>query len=47
MVGLGFARELKLDIDLPPALQHVQPRSFSRTEAGRTAMSQLLTRVSS
>ena len=42
MVELGFAREMTLEIDLPAALQHIQPRSFSLTELGRTTMSQLL-----
>ena len=46
MVELGFAREMTLEIDLPAALQHIQPRSFSLTELGRTTMSQLLATVS-
>ena len=42
MVELGFAREMTLEIELPAPLQHIQPRSFSLTELGRTTMSQLL-----
>jgi hypothetical protein len=47
MVELGFAREMTLELDLPAALQHIQPRSFSLTELGRTTMSQLLAIASS
>jgi hypothetical protein len=35
MVELGLAQERTLEIDLPPALKHVQPRSFALTELGR------------
>jgi len=42
MVELGFAQEMTLDIDLPAALKHIQPKSFALTELGRTALPQLL-----
>lgn len=42
MVELGLAQEMTLEIDLPPALQHVQPRSFALTELGRVKVRQLL-----
>jgi len=31
-----------LDIDLPPAHKHIQPRSFALTDAGRAALAELL-----
>jgi hypothetical protein len=42
MVELGLAQEMTLEIDLPPALQHVQPRSFALTDLGRARVRQLL-----
>jgi hypothetical protein len=42
MVELGLAQEMTLEINLPPALQHVQPRSFALTELGRVKVRQLL-----
>jgi len=40
---LGLARELVLDIDLPPASKHIQPRSYALTAAGRAAIAEVLT----
>jgi len=45
LVELGFARELVLDIDLPPALKHIQPRSYAFTTPGRAAIAELLARL--
>jgi hypothetical protein len=42
LVELGFAREMVLDLELPPQLKHIQPRSFALTGAGRTALAELL-----
>jgi hypothetical protein len=42
LVELGLAQEMTLEIDLPPALQHVQPRSFALTELGRVKVRQLV-----
>jgi hypothetical protein len=42
MLELGLAQELALEIDLPPALRHVQPRSFALTELGRAQLPELL-----
>lgn len=42
LVELGFAQEKVLEIDLPSALKHVQPRSFALSEAGRAALPALL-----
>jgi hypothetical protein len=43
LVELGVARELVLDIDLPPALKHIQPRSYALTTPGRAAIAEVLT----
>jgi len=45
LVELGFARELVLDIDLPPASKHIQPRSYALTTPGRAAIAALLARL--
>jgi len=42
LVELGLARELVLDIDLPPALKHIQPRSYALTAPGRAAITEVL-----
>ena len=42
LVELGFARELVLDIDLPPGLKHIQPRSYALTAPGRAAIAEVL-----
>jgi hypothetical protein len=42
LVELGFAREMVLDLELPPQLKHIQPRSFALTDAGRSALAELL-----
>jgi hypothetical protein len=42
LVELGFASEMVLDIELPPGLKHIQPRSFALTDAGRSALAELL-----
>lgn len=42
MVELGLAQEMPLEIDLPPVLRHVQPRSFALTELGRAKIAELL-----
>jgi hypothetical protein len=42
LTDMGFAREMKLDLELPAALKHVEPRSFALTAAGRVRMAQLL-----
>jgi hypothetical protein len=46
LVELGFALEMKLDLDLPEALKHVQPRSFALTASGRARMPELLQKLS-
>lgn len=43
LVELGLARELVLDIDLPPALKHIQPRSYALTAPARAAIAEVLT----
>ena len=45
LVELGFAAQMKLDVDLPPALQHIEPRSFALTQSGRARMSELLRKL--
>jgi len=45
LVELGFAREMVLDLELPPQLKHIQPRSFALTDAGRTALAELLPKL--
>jgi hypothetical protein len=45
LVELGYAREMVLDIDLPPALKHIQPRSFALTASGRAALAELLAKT--
>jgi hypothetical protein len=42
LVELGFAGELVLDIDLPPTLKHIQPRSYALTVTGRAAIAEVL-----
>jgi hypothetical protein len=42
LVKLGLAQEKVLEIDLPPALKHIQPRSFALSDAGRAALPALL-----
>jgi len=39
---LGFAQEMVLDIEIPPALKNFYPKSFAFTELGRTEMPRLL-----
>lgn len=39
---LGMAKEMVLDIEIPPALQNFYPKSFAFTERGRTEMPRLL-----
>jgi len=45
MSELGLAREMTLELDMPPQLRTFQPKSFALTEAGRTALPELLKRV--
>lgn len=47
LVELGLAQEMALEINLPPALAHVQPRSFALTELGRAELPQLLPALAS
>ena len=47
MVELGLAREMTLEIDLPPLLKHVEPRSFALTELGRAKLRELLPALTS
>lgn len=42
LVDLGLARELTLDIELPPQLSHLRPKSFALTDEGGTAVRELL-----
>jgi hypothetical protein len=42
LVELGLARELVLDIDLPPAAKHIQPRSYALNARGRAAIAEVL-----
>ena len=42
LVELGLARELVLDIDLPPGLKHIQPRSYALTASGRAPIAEVL-----
>jgi hypothetical protein len=42
MVELGLAREMPLDIKVPPELTNFQPKSFALTEEGRAAIPELL-----
>jgi hypothetical protein len=42
LTELGFALEMKLDVELPAALKHLEPRSFALTAAGRSQLTQLL-----
>lgn len=44
-VALGLAVEMALDVTLPPALAHVQPRSFALTGPGRAVVAALLQRL--
>jgi hypothetical protein len=46
MVELGFALQMKLDLELPAALKHVEPRSFALTASGRARMPELLQKLS-
>jgi hypothetical protein len=45
MTELGLAREMPLEIEVPPALANFQPKSFALTEEGRAAMPELLKRL--
>ena len=45
LVELGYAREMVLDIELPPALQHIQPRCYALTEPGRGALGAVLAQL--
>jgi hypothetical protein len=45
MVELGFALQMELDLELPAALQHVEPRSFALTASGRARMPELLQKL--
>ena len=43
--ALGFATEMPLEIDLPPAARHILPRSFALTELGRRTLPEVLKRA--
>jgi hypothetical protein len=42
LVELGLAQEMTLELDLPAALRHIQPRAFALTPLGRTKLPELL-----
>src|SRR5580658_5263187 len=45
MVELGFALQMELDLELPSALQYVEPRLLELTESGRARMRELLQKL--
>jgi hypothetical protein len=45
LVEFGLAEEMTLDVDIPPALSDLRPKSFRLTVAGREVVPDLLKRA--